>query len=144
MTFKTILCGTDGSADAQNAVEHAAQLAQQLGADVVLVHAIGLLEHLPKDPDHPEVTVGDWAVEQLDADWSERLRQLGVPYTCVAEEGPPLLAIPRVAARVDADLIVVASHGHGASSALPLGSTAHGIVQLASRPVLVIPGTHRQ
>ncbi len=44
MTFKTILCGTDGSADAQNAVEHTAQLAQQLGADVVLVHAIGLLE----------------------------------------------------------------------------------------------------
>jgi len=143
MTFTTILCGTDGSADAQNAVEHTAQLAKQLGAEVVLVHAIGLLEHMPVDPANPEVTIGDWAAQQLAADWSERLRQLGVPYTCIAEEGPPLLALPRVAARVNADLIVVASHGGGTSSALPLGSTAHGIVQLAARPVLVIPGNQR-
>ena len=136
----TILCGTDGSDDAQNAVGYTAQLAHQLGAEVVVVHAIGLLEHLPIDADHPDITVGDQAREQLHSLWSRVLRDQGIPHTCRAEEGPPLLALPRVAGQVQADLIVVASHGTGRNHAVPLGSTAHGMIQLATIPVLVVPG----
>jgi len=140
---QTILCGTDGSADAQNAVGYAGRLARQLDAEVVLLHAIGLLEQLPRDPARPDVTIADWAAEQLAGEWSEPLRRLQVRHTCTAEDGPPLLAIPAVAARVKADLIVVASHGKGASVALPLGSTAHGLVQLAAHPLVVVPGAER-
>jgi nucleotide-binding universal stress UspA family protein len=64
----TILCGADGSADAQHAVDYTARLAQQLGAEVVLVHAIGLLEHMPIDAAHPGVTTGDQARELLRSD----------------------------------------------------------------------------
>ena len=139
-TVGTILCGTDGSAAAQHAVDYTARLAHQLGAEVVLVHAIGLLEHMPIDAAHPGVTTGDRARELLRSDWSQALRDLGVPHTCHAEEGPPLLALPRIAEQVRADLLIVASHGSGQSSAVPLGSTAHGMIELAAVPVLVVPG----
>ena len=135
----TILCGTDGSADARRAVDYAARLAVQLNASVVLVHAMGLLEHLPMDPAAPDITIGQWATAQLSSEWSAPLRDRGVTHECVAENGPPLLVLPRIVERVGADLLVVASHGRGASSALPLGSTAHGMVQLAPCPVLVVP-----
>jgi nucleotide-binding universal stress UspA family protein len=143
-TVGTIVCGTDGSADAQHAVDYTARLAQQLGAEVVLVHAIGLLEHMPIDAAHPGVTTGDQARELLRSDWSQVLRDLGILHTCHAEEGPPLLALPRIAEQIRADLLIVASHGSGRgsgrSSALPLGSTAHGMIELAAIPVLVVPG----
>jgi nucleotide-binding universal stress UspA family protein len=142
----TIVCGTDGSADAHRAVDYVARLARQLDAAVVLVHAIGLLEHLPKDPTGTslpsDLNIGEWATAQLSSEWSAPLRDCGVSHECVAEDGPPLLVLPRIVERVDADLLVIASHGRGAASALPLGSTAHGLVQLAPCPVLVVPRDH--
>ena len=38
----------------------------------------------------------------------------------------------------DADIIVMGSRGHGDLASLVLGSTAHKVIQLADRPVLII------
>jgi nucleotide-binding universal stress UspA family protein len=38
----------------------------------------------------------------------------------------------------DADIIVMGSRGHGDLTGLVLGSTAHKVIQLADRPVLII------
>jgi nucleotide-binding universal stress UspA family protein len=38
----------------------------------------------------------------------------------------------------DADIIVMGSRGHGDLAGLVLGSTAHKVIQLADRPVLII------
>jgi nucleotide-binding universal stress UspA family protein len=43
--MKTIVVGVDGSADSRRAVEWAGDLAEENGARVVAVHAVGLLEH---------------------------------------------------------------------------------------------------
>ena len=134
----TILVGTDGSTDSTRAVEFAASLAAQAGAAVVLVHAMTLLEHLP------DVTAtGDGTREGLEAllatDWSEPLRAAGVEYRTMLDDGPPLLVVPRVADAVDADLIVVATHGRGYANGLIMGSTCHGLLQVAEQPVTVVP-----
>ena len=44
----TVAVGFDGSPDAEAAVQWALSFAAQLGAHVVLVHAVGLLEHARK------------------------------------------------------------------------------------------------
>ena len=52
--------------------------------------------------------------------------------------GAPAEALIALAAREDADEIVVGTHGRGRVSAL-LGSVAHDLLRLADRPVAVIP-----
>lgn len=134
-----IVVGTDGSDQAATAVAWAAGLASNVGATVVVVHAVGLLDHLPGQPKTVSIDIRDEIEQLLRTEWSSPLLDAGVEHTCVMEDGPPLLAIPRVAERVDADLIVVASHGQGRASGLMLGSTSHGLAQKADMPVVILP-----
>lgn len=63
---RTIAVGFDGSPDADTAVRWAMDVAGQTGADVAVVHAVGLLEH-SADPAlvvRLGETVGDMATEQ--------------------------------------------------------------------------------
>jgi nucleotide-binding universal stress UspA family protein len=137
--YDTIVVGTDGSADSARAVEWTAGLAATLGAQVIVVHAVPLLDHLPGQPLVIASEVRAELQELLESTWTDSLDRHGVDYHCVMEDGPPLLAIPRVAERVAADLIVVASHGAGNSAALLVGSTSHGLIQTSVIPVVVIP-----
>lgn len=134
-----MLVGTDGSASAERGVRYAAGLASQLGARVLLVHAVGLLERLPGMEAEPASAVRAEVERRLREEWCEPLVEAGVDHTCLLEDGPPVLAVPRVAERESVDLIIVASHGRGNAAALPLGSTSHALVQVSTVPVLVVP-----
>ena len=136
---RCIVAGTDGSADAMTAMHTAAALAEQLDVEVVVVHCLMLLEHLEGHSIEPAVKVRHEVRELLETTWSEPFAQRNVRYRCVLEDGPPLLALPRVAAREDASLIVVASHGEGGDRLKRLGSTSDGLVHYAPLPVLVVP-----
>lgn len=134
-----IVVGTDGSPEAATAVAWAGGLAARIGATVVAVHAVGLLDHLPGEHQTVSIDIRDQIQALLESEWTQVLRDLGVDHRCVMEDGPPLLAIPRVAQREGGDLIVVASHGKGRASALLLGSTSHGLAQMAELPVVILP-----
>lgn len=136
---RSLVVGTDGSANSALAVEWAAGLASLVGARVTLVHAVGLLDHLPGQAETVSIEIRDELQRLLEDAWSAPLRQRGVEHDCVMEDGPPLLAIPRVAERVRADLLVVASHGRGNATTLLLGSTSHGLAQTATVPVVILP-----
>lgn len=138
-SYDTIIVGTDGSPDSARAVEWTAGLAKRLGAEVIVVHAVPLLDHLPGKPAVIAAEVRAEIQALLETEWIEPLRQRAVQHSVVMEDGPPLLAIPRVAERVSAHLIVVASHGAGSSAGLLVGSTSHGLIQTAAIPVVVIP-----
>ena len=135
----TMLVGTDGSASAERGVRYAAGLASQLGARVLLVHAVGLLERLPGHEAEPASAVRTEIERLLHDEWCAPLVAAGIDHVCLLEAGPPVLAVPRVAEREGVDLIVVASHGRGNAAALPLGSTSHALVQVSTVPVLVVP-----
>ena len=134
-----LLVGTDGSPSAERGVRYATGLAAQLGARVLLVHAVGLLERLPGHEAEPASAVRAEVERLLRDEWCAPLVEAGIDYECILEAGPPVLAVPRVAAREGVDLIVVASHGRGNAAALPLGSTSHALVQVSTIPVLVVP-----
>jgi len=96
-TFATLLVGTDGSADADRAVQWTAEMAGRPQAKVVVVHAVPLLDHLPGEDDVIASTVRREVEARLVGEWTEPLRRRDVTYRCVMEDGPPLMAIPSVA-----------------------------------------------
>lgn len=133
-----LIVGTDGSPAAGGAVAYAGALATQLDAELIVVHAVGLLEYLPGQDTEPTASVTAEVERLLTTDWTRGLRAAKVAHRCVTEHGPPLLALPRVAERESADLIVVARHGRNEAHGLLVGSTAHGLVQSSPVPVLVV------
>ncbi|MBJ7330713.1 MAG: universal stress protein [Solirubrobacteraceae bacterium] len=131
--------GYDGSPRAAAALAHAATLAR--GGRIVVVH---VHEGTPRQLDERWKSV-------LAADQEARSRAvldaLPAPSAAAlaettwetrAVEGPAPAALCRVADEVDADAIVVGSHGYGRVSAM-LGSVSHALLRDASRPVIVIP-----
>jgi nucleotide-binding universal stress UspA family protein len=134
-----IVVGYDGSEAARAAIAYAVAAAR--GRRVIIVHAYEaapadlaarLRVALEPDREAAGLAVLDEVLlegndELADAEWEGRL---------VA--GAPAEAIMRVAEEVDADAIVVGSHGHGRLAAL-LGSVSHELVRRAPRPVTIIP-----
>jgi nucleotide-binding universal stress UspA family protein len=138
---RTIVVGTDGSAEAMGAMAMAATLAAALGAEVVVVHAVGLLETwADHDPAGGGAAVhGDDVPSLLHGSWTRPLTAVGIVPRTVTREGPPPIVLLAVAGEVDADVIVVGSHGAGSADLYELGSTSAKVVRESSRPVLVVP-----
>ena len=125
MTIKTIAVGVDRSENARRACDWAAALAASLRAELVVVHAVGLLEHASRES-------ADGWVATLDAP-NAHIRRL-------LRDGSPASVLEAVVAEVAADLLVVGSRGVGGALSSVLGSTSAQVVQTAVIPVVVVPG----
>lgn len=140
----TIVVGLDGSADSHEAVHWAAALARSLDAEVVAVHALGLLDQL--EPGGPVVATQPHRAEIAErarGAWAEPLSTAGVRHRVVLQDGSPVDVVLDVAQQVAADLIVLGSRGVGGAPALLLGSTSTQIAQRAACPVTIVPGPGR-
>ena len=142
--IQRIVVATDFSEIADQAVDHAIDLAEQLGASVTLVHAYEL--PIYGFPDGALITTADMAgrimtiaQEGLTAS-VERRKARGIPLKPVLRTGVPWEEINAVAADETADLIVVGTHGRRGLSRALLGSVAERLIRTATRPVLVVRG----
>jgi nucleotide-binding universal stress UspA family protein len=141
----TILLGVDGSLESERAAAFTADLARQLDAEVVVVHAVGLLDVWPDSDDvsHPRnshVHVG----ELLAGPWTEPLTAAGVRYRTMLRDGPPSMVLLDVADEVNADLLVIGSRGIGQADLYALGSTTARITEVCRRPVIVVPSVRAE
>jgi nucleotide-binding universal stress UspA family protein len=123
MTPRTIAVGVDGSGDARRAFEWAATLARALDASLVVVHAVGLLEHGAHDS-HA---------------WFDVLDAPGTRVRKVLRDGNPADTLRAVGEEEEADLLVVGSRGIGGTPSRLLGSTSTQLLQESTVPVVVIP-----
>ena len=136
--FKTIVWATDGSELADAALDTVRELARQDGSRIVAVHANeqlrGRFGGAPVLADEPELA--EKIREQV-----EELRKVGLDATLEVRSGSADVAtlIARAARNVDADLIVVATHGRGGVTAALMGSVARALCHTAGRPLLVVP-----
>lgn len=139
MQHPVFVVGYDASAAANAALSHAAALAP--GGRLVLVHAH---EPAPKQLDERwrQILAEDQETRSqavLDALPDEIAARLGdIAWETMSVDGPPAKALCRVADEVNADAIVVGTHGAGLFQAV-LGSVARALVQEAARPILIIP-----
>lgn len=137
---RRILVGVDGSVDAQRALAWATELATALGAEVVAVHALGLLSHVGHSGSvEPAQQHRDEVRALLEGEWTEILRSSGVPHRCLVEDGNPVIALMAAADELNADLIVVGPRGTGGFPGLQLGSTSHQLLQHSHHPVAIVP-----
>ena len=71
--------------------------------------------------------------------FAESLRAQGVDATALLVRGSIVETVLAEAEALDAGLIVVGSHGHGAAYHLLVGSISAGIIRKAEVPVVVVP-----
>lgn len=137
-----IVVGTDGSDHARAALDWAVQLARPLNAEIVAVFAVpppsyvGFgYEVVPPELD-PE-----WRAEvqrEFEQVWCQALRDSGLRYRTVMEDGRAARVIADVARREGADLVVVGTRGRGGVAELLLGSVSHELTHLSDRPVMLV------
>jgi nucleotide-binding universal stress UspA family protein len=134
-----ILAAIDSSAAAEDVVATLARLSRAFaGAELHLLHAIDTASEADR------ATLGETPTDrqarhQKHLDRAvQRLHELGVPRPLEhLIEGTPRTVVLDVAAVLEADLILVGTHGRTGLNRLLLGSVAEGIVRSAHCPVLV-------
>jgi nucleotide-binding universal stress UspA family protein len=134
-----IVVGVDGSDASGRAVAWAASLGGALGAEVVVVHALGLIHRRPTGETVASDTHRDEIREELERAWCAPLREAGVPYRSELREGNPVTALLETAEATQASLLVVGNRGLGGFPGLLLGSTSAQVAQHARRPVVIVP-----
>ena len=139
--LKRILVPIDFSAQSLNALRYAVPLADKLGAVICLISVVerGSLLHDLKNV--PIGFAGDTRVEDAKA----RLvimaqKEIGkfIPVIPQVRVGKPYEEIVATAKRLQADLIIISTHGYTGLKHALLGSTAERVVQHAPCPVLVV------
>jgi len=140
--YDTIVVGTDGSATATEAVEHAVSLAALAGAHL---HVAMVTPSIPMlvAPDMV-IATADWSTANEQATRTtidaagDKATAAGVEVTRHQLSGDPADALLSLCDDVDADLLVVGSRGmHGAKRFL-LGSVSSRCAHHSDRSVLIV------
>jgi len=158
--YKKILVTTDLSPNAQYAFKHAVSIAKPHNSQIYLLSVIlevdasfrsyvsavmgsGQLEKLEKEHEaaaREEIKqeIDQLAKEEL-ADSPELLKQFT---GSIVIHGNPVVGILKTADELDADLIIMGTHGKGNLEYAFLGSVAEKVLRKSKRPVLTIPLPH--
>jgi nucleotide-binding universal stress UspA family protein len=143
LALQRILVAIDGTPACRPAIELAADIAAQFEARVELVLAVDDAPVFPLGPAARVTMAGEWAAPaqaRRDAEpYCHQVRDHGVPVHLTVERGEPEEVVRKVAARLDADLIIAATHRAGHLDEGLLESVSRRIVHLAHRPTLVVP-----
>jgi nucleotide-binding universal stress UspA family protein len=134
-----IICGTDFSATASEALDIAAAMARRLGAKLVLVHVDEFYGMASVDPTLFESALTHRRGE-LDR-VARRLRELGTDVDEKLLSGSAFEQLVTAATDAKGRLVVVGAVGHGLARRLLVGSVAERTAESSPIPTLVVrPG----
>jgi nucleotide-binding universal stress UspA family protein len=143
MTIRRILCPIDLSDFSRPALAHAAALARCYEAEVVVLHVFAALM--------PPATLGTYPAWMLHVPEArdtiaqelhsmlEPYTTIGAPFRLHTAEGDSAGEIVRHAGELQADLIVMGTHGRGGFDRFTLGSVTEKVLRKAPCPVLTLP-----
>jgi nucleotide-binding universal stress UspA family protein len=137
-----VVVGVDGSANSRRALNVAAELARNSGAELIAVHSLGLMavldgEHVPASEHREEIA------EALRSRWCSVLEAADVTWSCRLVDGNPAESLLTTATAEGASYVVVGSRGVGGHPDLMLGSTSHQVIQHTGCPAVVVPPVGR-
>ena len=155
--YKNILFATDLTANSEHAFKHAILIARQSKSKIHILHIIpevdasfrsyvsavmgqGKLEefegqHEEQALEQIKKKLEDFIQREL-TDYPEDLKNIA---DIEVIHGHPVTKILQVAARINADVIVMGTHGKGALEHTFLGSVAEKVLHKSNRPVFTIP-----
>jgi nucleotide-binding universal stress UspA family protein len=142
--MRSILVPIDFSQATGAVVEWSAALAERFGCRLCLLHVAA------PDPDFVGYEVGPESVRRERAselraeheelqNRTESLRGRGLDVQALMVEGPTVEQILAQAESLQADLIVMGSHGRGIVARKLLGSVSEGVLHGARCPVTILP-----
>jgi nucleotide-binding universal stress UspA family protein len=143
--IKKILVGYDGSDPSLRAIEYGAELAKDLGSEVLILSVV---------PELPFTASENFTnlympklEEELNESYGQKLKDVvrnirkshpGVKLSSMMEKGKPSDKIIQVAGSEGVDLIVVGNKGTGGLVNWLLGSTSRRVADACTVPVLVV------
>ncbi len=131
--YERILVPVEGTETDTPVLEHIGKLASLCGAEVTLLR---VAHFHTRDERACEVEDAESDIERA----AEELRALGVAVKTLSSPASPGEVIVKEAEELGADLIAMATHGHGWAKRLVLGSTAEHVRHNSSVPLLLIKG----
>ncbi len=131
--YERILVPIEGTETDTPVLEHIAKLAPLCGAEVTLLR---VAHFHTRDERACEVEDAQGDVERA----AETLRRRGVDVKTLILAGEPGEVIVQQAEELGADLIAMATHGHGWAKRLVLGSTAEHVRHHSAVPLLLVRG----
>ena len=139
-----LIVALDLSDATERVLAAAAQVAHFTAAHAYLVHVV------PDEPAFIGYEAGPESVRQSVAaelreehrtlqTYAQAMRDRGLNVTALLLQGYTVEVLLREADRLDANVIVVGSHGHSAVFDLLIGSVSEQLIRRSTRPVLVVP-----
>lgn len=141
--IKKILVPVDFSDYSKDALKYAVQFAKQFNARLYIVYVVEPVIY-PAD-----FSMGQVAIPSLENDIKNRAEEEmeslvksfvdpSIKTEKIIKTGKPFVEIIETAREVDADIIIMATHGHTGVEHLLFGSTAEKVVRKAPCPVLTL------
>jgi universal stress protein A len=139
--IKKVLVPIDFSDYSKNSLRYSVSFVRCFKAELVLVYVVEPVIY------PPDFSMGQIAVPAVDVDMDKRaaeelkkLAQTEIPadmkVKTIIRTGKPFVEIIETASEENADLIIIASHGHSGVEHILFGSTAEKVVRKAPCPVL--------
>ena len=137
---RSIVCGTDFSATALEAVDLGAAIARRLNVKLLLLHVDEFRGLAAADPGLFEQLISQNS-QELDRE-AERLRKLGTKVERKLLSGSVFNELVDAATESNARLMIVGAVGHGVARRLLVGSVAERVAETSTVPTLVVrPGS---
>ncbi len=144
--MKNILAAIDFSNISNAVIDTAGKFAHSFSSHLWLIHVAA------PDPDFVGYGVGpqnerDWRAKTLRNEHlfiqkkAKDLQNNGIEVTPLLVQGATVDTILTEASKLNADLIVVGSHGHSAIYEVLVGTVTKGLLKNSQYPVVVVPAT---
>ena len=140
-SLKKILWATDFSDEAKEALLYAEAIAKSFKAELMALHVVP--DFSPAFYDFAAVIKGEIAKrigavkKKAKMKLEGMAKSMGLSLDIIIQEGTASKKIVEIAAREEADLIVMGKRGHSAIEKLFLGSVANQVLRNSSVPVLI-------
>lgn len=142
-TLTKILVPIDFSNYSKNALRYAVSFAKHFNSKIYLIYVVEPVIY-PSDFSMGQVTfpvtdleLSDRAKEELNSLAKSEIVE-SIPFETIIKTGKPFVEINETANEIDADLIIIATHGHSGVEHILFGSTAEKVVRKAPCPVLTL------
>ena len=142
--YKKILVPLDGSKRAEAILPHAAEMATRYGAEIIFLRVEELFVMLEWDEVvdldncrerfNERKTASEAYLSQIETEFQDN----GIRADARVVNGPVVKSILNAAEELNADIVLMASHGLGGLFRTFYGSVTAGVLQKIDRPLLII------